>query len=107
MNSERISLFSGGGNRNTNSSKALVEFRAGKMSMSGTLVTPDKRKVYVEKEAQIRDNLKEELKSMYLKIAPPIILDQSTTLTDFYETKVQPKTKDEKDPTCAIFSESR
>ena len=59
-------------------------------------MTPDKRKVYVEKEAQIWDNLKEELKSMYLKIAPPIILDQSTTLTDFYETKVQPKTKDEK-----------
>ena len=54
-------------------------------------MTPDKRKVYVEKEAQIWDNLKEELKSMYLKIAPPIILDQSTTLTDFYETKVQPK----------------
>ena len=44
MNAERVSLFSGGGNRNTNSSKALVEFRAGKMSMSGTLVTPDKRK---------------------------------------------------------------
>jgi len=39
-----MALFSGGGNRNTNSSKALVEFRAGKMSMNGTLVTPDKRK---------------------------------------------------------------
>ena len=44
MNAERMALFSGGGNRNTNSSKALVEFRAGKMSMNGTLVTPDKRK---------------------------------------------------------------
>ncbi len=37
-------LFSGGGSRATNTSKALVEFRAGKMSLSGTLVTPDKRK---------------------------------------------------------------
>ena len=44
MNAERMALFSGGGNRNTNASKALVEFRAGKMSMNGTLVTPDKRK---------------------------------------------------------------
>jgi len=39
-------LFSGGGSRSTNaSSRALVEFRAGKMSMnSSNLVTPDKRK---------------------------------------------------------------
>ena len=56
-------------------------------------LTPDKRKVFLEKEAQIWDNLKEELKSMYLKIAPPILLDQSTTLTDFYD-KVEP-TKNE------------
>jgi len=42
---ERVALFSGGGARTTpNASKALVEFRAGKMNMSGTLVTPDKRK---------------------------------------------------------------
>ena len=41
---ERMALFSGGGNRNTNPSKALVEFRAGKMTLSGNLVTPDKRK---------------------------------------------------------------
>lgn len=41
---ERMALFSGGGNRNTNTSKALVEFRAGKMSLNGSLVTPDKRK---------------------------------------------------------------
>jgi len=39
-------LFSGGGSRiNTTTSKALVEFRAGKMTMnSSNLVTPDKRK---------------------------------------------------------------
>jgi len=39
-------LFSGGGSRsNTTASKALVEFRAGKMTMnSSNLVTPDKRK---------------------------------------------------------------
>merc|ERR1712088_1027829 len=39
-------LFSGGGSRtNTTASKALVEFRAGKMNMSASnLVTPDKRK---------------------------------------------------------------
>jgi len=42
--SERVALFSGGGSRTTNASKALVEFRAGKMTMSGNLVTPDKRK---------------------------------------------------------------
>jgi len=39
-------LFSGGGSRSsTSASKALVEFRAGKMNMSASnLVTPDKRK---------------------------------------------------------------
>jgi 26S proteasome regulatory subunit N13 len=37
-------LFSGGGSRATTASKALVEFRAGKMTMAGTTVTPDRRK---------------------------------------------------------------
>lgn len=37
-------LFSGGGSRNATTSKALVEFRAGKMNLSGTTVTPDKRR---------------------------------------------------------------
>lgn len=44
MSRQGQALFSGGGSRNTNASKALVEFRAGKMNMSGNLVTPDKRK---------------------------------------------------------------
>ena len=37
------------GHAGRSSSKNLVEFRAGKMSMSGTTVTPDKRKglVYI------------------------------------------------------------
>ena len=34
----------GGGRGGAAQSKAMVEFRAGKMSMSGTLVSPDKRK---------------------------------------------------------------
>jgi len=44
MSRQQALFSSGGGNRSSNASKALVEFRAGKMSMSGTLVSPDKRK---------------------------------------------------------------
>ena len=58
-------------------------------------LTPDKRKVFLEKEAQIWDNLKENLKSMYLKIAPPVIVDQITTLTDFYNKVEEPTIKNE------------
>lgn len=55
--SERIALFSGGGRSSTTSSKALVEFRAGKMNMNGTLVTPDKRKGMVMVEQGQDDQL--------------------------------------------------
>ncbi len=44
MTTRGTALFSSGGARNTNASKALVEFRAGKMNLNGTLVTPDKRR---------------------------------------------------------------
>ena len=45
MSNRQQALFSsGGGSRSSSASKALVEFRAGKMTMSGTLVTPDKRR---------------------------------------------------------------
>jgi len=44
MSRQQALFSSGGGNRSSNTPKALVEFRAGKMSMSGTLVSPDKRK---------------------------------------------------------------
>ena len=58
-------------------------------------LTPDKRKVFLEKEAQIWDNLKENLKSMFLKIAPPVLVDQITTLNDFYNKVEEPTIKNE------------
>ena len=58
-------------------------------------LTPDKRKVFLEKEAQIWDNLKENLKSMYLKIAPPVLDNQITTLNDFYNKVEEPTIKNE------------
>ena len=40
----KMSLFGSTATAGRSSSKNLVEFRAGKMSMKGTTVTPDKRK---------------------------------------------------------------
>lgn len=54
MSRQQALFSSGGGNRSSNASKALVEFRAGKMSMSGTLVSPDKRKGMVMVEQGIQ-----------------------------------------------------
>jgi 26S proteasome regulatory subunit N13 len=49
-------LFSGGGRAAPAGSKALVEFRAGKMNLNGTTVTPDKRKGLVMVE-QVRQSI--------------------------------------------------
>ena len=71
MSRQQALFSSGGGNRSSNASKALVEFRAGKMSMSGTLVSPDKRKgmVMVEQGIILNHLLDSWMNSIYLLIS--------------------------------------
>ena len=47
-------------------------------------LTPDKRKVFIEKEAQIWEAFKVRLSEMYDKLAPPELI--SAKVTDFYKT---------------------
>lgn len=84
-------------------------------NVQGTIdvnLTPDKRKILIEKEATIWEATKEKLKEIYDQMAPPDIASSTSLidnykLTNFYETTIVEKRKSVNDEAKIIILETQ